>query len=221
MSTANADEDAVLGARVDHLEPAAVRIAAFEHVVAQLVPRHVGLDPAFRVGLVEAVDLGIAARAEIAELAAMHDGVAEGQARLPDRLEPRQRILELLVGEHELVVPVVDDDARRQRFQHVGEAPARLLGFGLAALHLGHVEDEAGDVAFAAAEFDAMLAHDARSQRRRPARTAPRPHRARRPRAPAARTARTRRPCRRAGNRPPCRPSIDSGDLPNIEQKPR
>ena len=92
----------------------------------------------------------------------MHDGVAEGKARLPDRLQSRQRILELPVGEHELVVPVVDDDARRQRFQHVGESPARLLGFGLATLHLGHVEDETGDVAFAAAEFDPVLAHDAR-----------------------------------------------------------
>ena len=39
----------------------------------------------------------------------------------------------------------------------------RLFGFGLAALHLGYVEDEAGDVVLAAFHADAVLAHDARA----------------------------------------------------------
>ena len=115
--------------------------------VAQLVPRHIGLGPGVRVGLVEDVDRGIAARAEIAVLAAVHDGIPEGEARLPDRLQPRQRILELPVGEDELVVAIVDDDARRKRFQHVGQPPPRRLGFGFAVG--GHYQ--AGDIAADAA----------------------------------------------------------------------
>ncbi len=159
----HADEGAVVGTRVDDLEPAAVRIAAFIDAVAKPVPLHSRprsrRPDRFRREC-RSPDRRWSGNSRACGRARWRRG---REARLPDRLQPGQRIPKLLVGKHEFVVAVVDDDAGRQRFQHVGQLPPRHLGFRLAALHLGHVEDEAGDVAPAAAQIHAMLAHDTRA----------------------------------------------------------
>ena len=81
---------------------------------------------------------------------AVLESVAQRPAGLPDRLQRRQRFLQLAVGEDEIVVAVVDDDAGRHSLQHVGQLLARLVGLDLAALHLRHVEQEAGYIILAA-----------------------------------------------------------------------
>ena len=151
----------------------------------------------------------------------MIEGVAQIAAGLPDRLQRRQRFLQLAVGEDEIVVPVIDDDAGRHSLEHVGELLARLVGFDFTPLHLGDVEQEAGDVVLAARRAHPVLAHDPGPCRRR---RIPDPPRIRRLRPSTALAAPKRRSAAASSGEKKSRsllPTIASGSRPNMLEKAR
>jgi hypothetical protein len=96
----------------------------------------------------EWADAQAAARAtEIASFMRDPHGMFERLAFDPGRFHALQHVLDVAVGQDELVVAVVDDDAGRKQFEHVHQMLACFLGFGLALLGLRDVRADAHAVA--------------------------------------------------------------------------
>jgi hypothetical protein len=158
----DADERPVGRPHVEHLVPLAVRTLPFIGGLALVVALAEAIHPGGRVRVVERIQFGIPGRPEIPRGMAGLDGLAQRLARLHRSLHRWQRILHQPVGEHEPVVAIVDDHARRQRFDDVLKSLTGFLGVGLPPLHLGDVEQEAGDIVLAGIGPNPGLAHQPR-----------------------------------------------------------
>lgn len=89
----------------------------------------------------------------------MLDRLAQRAAGFPPLRHGRQAGLDLVVGEHETVVAIIDDDAGRKRFQHAGQPPPRLLRLVFARLHAADVV--VGNEPFAARQRGHRIDHRA------------------------------------------------------------